>query len=127
MPFFIAVRCGLHYLPINIIDMKNSRSVVLVAIIAMTLPCVAQTDSATQFKRMCTLCHGADGKANTAMGKSLKAADLTSPAVQSQSDAQISEVIAHGKGKMAAYENILGKDGVQSMVKYVRSLAPKRK
>mgnify|MGYP005817867743 CR=1 FL=1 len=93
----------------------------------MTLPCAAQTDSATQFKRMCTLCHGMDGKANTAMGRSLKAADLTSPAVQSQSDAQISEVVAHGKGKMAAYEGILGKEGVRSMVKYLRKLAPPKK
>jgi mono/diheme cytochrome c family protein len=68
-----------------------------------------------------------DGKANTAMGRSLKAADLTSPAVQSQSDAQISEVVAHGKGKMAAYEGILGKEGVRSMVKYLRKLAPPKK
>lgn len=91
------------------------------------LPAAAQTDSATQFKRMCTLCHGADGKSDTAMGKSLKSADLTSQAVQSQTDAQLVQVISNGKGKMAAYQGILGKQGVEDMVKYVRTLAQQKK
>ena len=87
----------------------------------------AQTDSATQYKRMCTLCHGADGKSDTSMGKSLKSADLTSQAVQSQTDAQLIQVISNGKGKMAAYQGILGKQGVEDMVKYVRTLGQKKK
>ncbi|HEX6879224.1 MAG TPA: cytochrome c [Terriglobales bacterium] len=86
-----------------------------------------QSDSKTQYVRMCSLCHGMDGKAQTSMGKSLKAADLTSPAVQSKSDAEIRNQIANGKGKMSAYEGILGKQGVDNMVKYVRSLAPPKK
>ena len=32
--------------------------------------------------RMCQSCHGADGKANTKMGKKLKCRDLSDPAVQ---------------------------------------------
>ncbi len=107
--------------------MKTKLAVATLALIAIVIPCAAQTDSATQFKRMCTLCHGQDGKATTAMGQSLKAADLTSQAVQSQTDQQIYDVIAKGKGKMAAYEGILGKQGVESMVKYIRTLAPKKK
>lgn len=86
----------------------------------------AQVDSKTQFIRNCSLCHGTDGKAQTSMGKALKAADLTSQAVQSKSDAELYKQIANGKGKMAAYEGILGKKGVEDMVKYVRSLAPKK-
>lgn len=95
-----------------------------ILVIAIVVSASAQ-DSATQFKRMCTLCHGPDGKSNTAMGKTLKSADLTSPAVQSLSDEELYNVIAHGKGKMAAYEGILGKAGVESMVKYVRTLKQK--
>ncbi len=105
--------------------MKTKLAIIII-LLAAACGAFAQ-DSATQFKRMCTLCHGADGKSETSMGKSLKSADLTSPAVQSQTDAQLYEVIAHGKGKMAAYEGILGKQGVESMVKYVRTLAPKKK
>jgi len=94
---------------------------------ATTAPAaLAQTDSKTQFVRMCSLCHGTDGRAQTSMGKSLKAADLTSDAVQKKSDAELSTQIANGKGKMAAYEGILGKQGVANMVKYVRTLAPKK-
>jgi mono/diheme cytochrome c family protein len=93
---------------------------------AFTVPAAgAQTDSKTQYVRMCSLCHGTDGKAQTSMGKNLKAADLTSAAVQSKSDADLNKQIANGKGKMAAYEGILGKEGVENMVKYVRTLGKK--
>ncbi len=85
----------------------------------------AQADSKTQYTRMCSLCHGTDGKAQTTMGKNLKAADLTSEAVQKKSDAELNNQIANGKGKMAAYEGILGKQGVENMVKYVRTLKAK--
>lgn len=105
--------------------MKIRLTLVILAIITVAVSMAAQTDSATQYKRMCTLCHGQDGRATTAMGQSLKAADLTSPAVQSQTDQQLYEVIAKGKGKMAAYEGVLGKQGVQSMVKYIRTLKKK--
>jgi cytochrome c6 len=105
--------------------MRNKAALfTLILVMALAVSASAQ-DSATQFKRMCTLCHGADGKSNTAMGKTLKSADLTSPAVQSLSDTVLYNVIAHGKGKMAAYEGILGKAGVESMVKYVRTLKQK--
>ncbi len=86
----------------------------------------AQTDSKTQYMRMCSLCHGTDGKAQTSMGKNLKAADLTSEAVQKKSDAELNTQITNGKGKMAAYGGVLGKQGVENMVKYVRTLAPKK-
>ncbi|HEU5400823.1 MAG TPA: cytochrome c [Terriglobales bacterium] len=86
----------------------------------------AQSDSKTLFVRNCSLCHGNDGRAQTSMGKALKAADLTTSAVQSKSDAELYKQIANGKGKMAGYENILGKKGVEDMVKYVRTLAPKK-
>jgi mono/diheme cytochrome c family protein len=107
--------------------MMKTKTALFILAISTTVGLAAQTDSATQYKRMCTLCHGTDGKSDTSMGKSLKSADLTSPMVQLQSDAQIYDVIAHGKGKMAAYETILGKQGVQDMVKYVRTLAPPKK
>ncbi len=99
----------------------------LIALLMMPVAANAQSDSKTQYVRMCSLCHGTDGKAQTSMGKSLKAADLTSAAVQSKSDAEIRNQIANGKGKMAAYGGILGKQGVENMVKYVRSFAPPKK
>ncbi len=96
------------------------------ALFVSVLTASAQSDSKAQFVRNCSLCHGADGRAQTAMGRALKAADLTSQAVQSKTDAQLYTQIANGKGKMAGYEGILGKRGVEDMVKYVRTLAPKK-
>jgi mono/diheme cytochrome c family protein len=84
----------------------------------------AQTDAKTNFEQKCATCHGKDGKAQTPMAKKMGAADLTSAAVQSQSDAQIRTQITEGKGKMPPYGGILGKAGVDEMVKYVRSLGP---
>ena len=102
------------------------RAIGVTTILATLAPAAfAQADSKTQYTRMCSLCHGTDGKAQTSMGKNLKAADLTSEAVQKKSDAELANQIANGKGKMAAYEGILGKQGVENMVKYVRTLKAK--
>jgi len=83
------------------------------------------TDAGAVFKKNCALCHGPDGRAQTPAGKNLKASDLTSPAVQSQSDAQIREALAKGKGKMPPYGPALGDKGLAAMVKYIRSLKAK--
>ncbi len=106
---------------------KKQFAVATILVACLSASAFAQTDSKTQYARMCVLCHGADGKAETSMGKTVKAADLTSKAIQSQSDAELANVISHGKGKMAAYEGILGKQGVESMVKYIRAtFGPKK-
>lgn len=97
-----------------------------IGLFVTVLTASAQTDSKAQYVRNCSLCHGNDGRAQTSMGKALKAADLTSSAVQSKSDPELNQQIAKGKGKMAGYENILGKKGVEDMVKYVRTLAPRK-
>lgn len=103
------------------------RTILLLCIgLFLVLTAAAQSDSKTLYVRNCSLCHGTDGRAQTSMGKALKAADLTSLAVQSRTDAQLNQQIAKGKGKMAGYENILGNKGVEDMVKYVRTLAPKK-
>lgn len=103
------------------------RTILLLCIgLFLVLTAAPQSDSKTLYVRNCSLCHGTDGRAQTSMGKALKAADLTSLAVQSRTDAQLNQQIAKGKGKMAGYENILGNKGVEDMVKYVRTLAPKK-
>ena len=96
------------------------------ALFLIVLTASAQSDSQKVFVRNCSLCHGMDGRAQSAMGRALKASDLTSQTVQSKSDAELNTQIAKGKGKMAGYENILGQKGVEDMVKYVRTLAPKK-
>ncbi len=104
-------------------------SACLFAMFLLAACCVSwaqdNSDVSAVFKKNCALCHGLDGRAQTPAGKNLKASDLTSPAVQSQSDAQIREALAKGKGKMPPYGPALGDKGLTAMVKYIRSLKAK--
>lgn len=75
----------------------------------------------------CAICHGADGAGQTARGKKLKLKDLRSAEVQKLTDAQLTEIIAKGKGKdMPGYEKDLGKDGVAGQVAHMRALAGRK-
>jgi mono/diheme cytochrome c family protein len=49
--------------------------------------------------------------------------DLQSPAIQSQSDAQLAEIIANGKGAMPGFKSSLSKDEIDALVKHVHQLA----
>jgi cytochrome c6 len=79
-------------------------------------------DGGETFKAKCVACHGADGTGNTPAGKAMKVRDLTSADVQGQTDAQLFEVIAKGKGKMPPYEKTLGADKCKELVAYIRTL-----
>lgn len=77
---------------------------------------------ADTFKSKCAVCHGADGKGNTGMGKSLKLHDLSSAEVQKQSDAELTNIITNGKDKMPKYDGKLTKDQISDVVKFLRTL-----
>ena len=77
---------------------------------------------ADTFKAKCAMCHGADGKGDTGMGKTLKIRDLGSADVQGQSDADLTNIITNGKNKMPKYDGKLTKDQINDLVKYIRTL-----
>jgi len=79
----------------------------------------------TLYKQKCASCHGADGKGDSPMGKNLKLRDLGSDDVQKQSDAELTEITANGKGKMPAYKGKLTDDQIKQLVGYIRSLKKK--
>jgi mono/diheme cytochrome c family protein len=107
--------------------MKKKTSLCAVVLLAGPLLSFAQdvTDAKAVFAKNCILCHGADGRSQTPAGKTLKAADLTASGVQGQSDGQIRDALAKGKGKMPAYSSALGDKGLDAMVKYIRTLKAK--
>jgi mono/diheme cytochrome c family protein len=80
-------------------------------------------DGAGLYKAKCAVCHAADGSAGTTVGKNLKIRDLRSAEVQAQSDDQLFNIIARGKGKMPPYEKSLGADKCKQLVAYARHLA----
>jgi cytochrome c6 len=79
-------------------------------------------DGAALYKSKCASCHALDGSGNTASGKAAKLRDLRSAEVQAQSDAQLTQIIGKGKGKMPGYEKSLGADGVKQLVAFIRSI-----
>jgi cytochrome c6 len=106
--------------------MKLVRPVVLmlgaIFLFAITTCAYAQDDAAALYKSKCQVCHGADGKGDTPMGPKLGVKDFHSPEVAKMSDAELTEAIEKGKGKMPAYGGKLTGDQIKSLVKYIRSL-----
>lgn len=85
----------------------------------------AQSAGETLFKTKCAACHGPDGKGEVPMGKKLALPSLTSPEVQNQSDAQLTDAISKGKNKMPAYDGKLSKEQITGLVAFIRELGKK--
>jgi mono/diheme cytochrome c family protein len=78
------------------------------------------------YKAKCAVCHGPDGKADTAVGKKLGARDFASPDVAKESDEQLIEVVTKGRNKMPAYGTSLKDTQIKDLVGYLRDLAKKK-
>ncbi len=91
--------------------------------LAASSPAKADEDGAALFKTNCVVCHGADGT-GTPTGKSLKAPDLHSDAVQKMTDAQIAAQIVNGKNNMPPFPS-LKPEQVKALVAYVRTFKKK--
>jgi cytochrome c6 len=79
---------------------------------------------AAVYKSKCVTCHGPDG-GGTAVGKSLKVADLRSAAVQSISDAELTQVISDGKNNMPGFKGTITDDEIHAVLAHVRTFAAK--
>src|SRR5579871_6807536 len=104
--------------------MKNAFKaiIIILAIAVVFCTCAIAQGGADLFKAKCAMCHGPDGKGQTAMGKTLNLRDLGSSEVQSQSDADLTNIVTNGKGKMPKYDGKLTKDQITDVVKYLRTL-----
>jgi mono/diheme cytochrome c family protein len=103
-------------------------SFAVLAILSAGSPILAAQNSspgAATFKTNCAACHGPDGSSDTPTGKSMNAPDLRSPEVQKLSDTEIATVISDGKNAMPPFKN-LSKEQINSLVRYIRGLAPKK-
>ena len=101
--------------------MKRMLPVLLLFVLGVSFSCFADsTDAAALFKSKCVMCHGPDGT-GSAMGQKLGVKSYKSPEIQKQTDAELKNAIANGKGKMPAYKT-LTPEQVDGLVKYVREL-----
>src|SRR5712692_8516556 len=98
----------------------------LVVSVFLGVPAKADNSAAeATYKAKCAMCHGPDGKGETATGKSMKVKDFASEDVQKMSDADLTDAITKGKGKMPAYKT-LTPDQVKDLVGYVRAFGKKK-
>jgi cytochrome c6 len=84
----------------------------------------AQSEAEKTYKTKCVACHAADGSGSE-VGKKLGAHDFHSSQVQSESDADLTQIIAKGKNKMPGYEKSLKPDEIKALAGYVRDMGKK--
>ena len=77
------------------------------------------------YKAKCAMCHGPDGKGETAMGKNLKLRDLGSADVQNVHDTELKTLLETGKGKMPSFKGKLTDAQMGDVIQYVRSFKKK--
>lgn len=92
---------------------------------SLALPARSQTGGEALYKTKCAVCHGADGKGETAVGKANKLRDFASADVQKQSDADLTGIITNGKNKMPPYGKSLKPEQVKDLVAYIRGFGKK--
>jgi mono/diheme cytochrome c family protein len=107
--------------------MKAIVSIVISLLVASSMS-VRAADAKALWDANCAQCHGKSGNADTKMGKTLSAKDLTDPKVQAAfTDAKATQSIKegvkeNGKTTMKAFGGKLSDDDVKALVAYVRTL-----
>ncbi len=103
----------------------TAAAITLVAVAFLSGPADADNAAEATYKAKCAMCHGPDGKGETATGKTMKVKDFSSEEVQKMSDADLTEAISKGKGKMPPYKSL--NDGqVKDLVAFVRAFGKKK-
>jgi mono/diheme cytochrome c family protein len=98
------------------------KTTMLALLLTAALPLVAAADDAALYKAKCAMCHGANGDGQTPMGKKMALRDLRSPDVRKQSDADLTKIVADGKGKMPGYSAKLKPEEIKGLVAHMRTL-----
>ena len=106
--------------------MKKVEVLVLIAAVMafILVPQMSWAQADKTFAAKCAVCHGADGA-----GKLKGTPDLRSAEVQKQTDPQLFDIIAKGKGGKATHafeKKGLDEKAIKELVTYVRGLAKKK-
>ena len=111
---------------------KGKLTVIILVVLAGTIILVSgqskrQSSSRVSSPRSlylanCATCHGSNGKAQTARGRKLDAADLTSADVKADSMAKLLRTIRNGRLGMPAFGRTLTPAQISSIANYIRTL-----
>ena len=108
--------------------MKNRIQLTAAGVAFLLAAAISQAAPATEnWENHCAKCHGADGKAQTKIGKKNNLKDYTDAKVKAElKDEDMAKAIADGvvdkagKEKMKGYKAELSADEVKDLVAYVR-------
>ena len=108
--------------------MKTTKAI-LIIVSLMFVPALFADAAEDLFKTNCAMCHGQMGNAKTPMAQKQGLKDFASPEVQKQTDAELTDVIANGRGAKKATHAFKTKgltdDQIKSLVAYIRTLPKK--
>jgi cytochrome c6 len=101
---------------------------IVISLFAASAVSLHAADAKANWDANCAQCHGKTGNADTKMGKTLNAKDLTDAKVQAAfTDAKATQSIKegvkeNGKTTMKAFGGKLTDDEIKALVAYVRTL-----
>jgi len=103
---------------------SNTRiSLVLAAVVFLAgSASFAQSPGEATYKAKCQMCHGANGAADTGMGKATKALPVGDPSVKALSEEEMFTVTRNGKLKMQPFKDKLSDREIRDVVTYFRTL-----
>ena len=83
------------------------------------------------FRNNCARCHGADGRADTPLGRTYQTPDLTDPEwwrknAKITSTASLMAIVTNGKGGMPAFGKKLKRSEIRQLVGYARKFKNQR-
>jgi cytochrome c6 len=106
--------------------MSSARKVLLLALLAtVAVRCSTWArDVGNIYTVNCANCHGADGRGNTVLGRTLNLHDLRSPEVRRLKEDELLAIVSRGadRGRMPGFEKKLGIETVRTLVAYVRNI-----
>ena len=103
----------------------------LTAIFALGATLASAAPAEENWENLCAKCHGADGKADTKMGKKLKIRDYTEKSFQDAvKDEDLIVATKDGvkdgdKERMDGFSDELSEEEIVDLVKLIRSFGPK--
>ena len=108
----------------HLFSFKMEMAILAASLLLGIAPVHAQNEAEKTYKTKCVACHAADGSGSE-VGKKMGAHDFRSSQVQSESEADLAQVIAKGKNKMPPYEKSLKPDEIKGLAAYVLALGKK--
>ncbi|HVT43594.1 MAG TPA: cytochrome c [Thermoanaerobaculia bacterium] len=105
-------------------SVRTSGVVMIILAVILAAPAAhagGDSQGVADYNAKCSSCHAKDGSGSTPMGKKMELRDLGSNEVQAQTDQQLVDITAKGKGKMPKYAGKLSEAQIKAIVAHIRT------